>query len=80
MSNGITQRVTNKMIFEEIGGIRGEMKNMNEKLIPVCTKMELLPKQVGKNTAFRLKTTGALKIIGILLAVSGVLLKIFKVI
>ena len=71
-----------------ISSINAEIKDINEKLNPVCliikgNGIEPLTNQVKKNTDWRNKISGALKIISVALGATGfigIILKIFKVI
>lgn len=80
MANNINQRITNKIVWDELKIFGDKIDGINSKLIPILTIIKPLKIQVGKNTSFRLKVVGGFKVIGILFIVGGLLLKILKII
>lgn len=78
---------TKKFIFKRLGIIETEVKDINKKLIPICTIIKgngkSLPDQVENNTKFRWKITGALILLSILtmggwIVTLNILLKVLK--
>ena len=71
-----------------INGINTEIKEINEKLNPVCliikgNGVEPIANQVKRNTDWRNKMSGALRVVSIALGATGfigIVLKILKVI
>lgn len=87
-SNDSIMMTMMEIIQGSISDINGEIKDINEKLNPVCliikgNGVEPLSDQIKENTDWRLKMTGGIKLVLIILGGSGgfgILLKILKII